>query len=121
MASLASQAIRYTGGDTHLGRRVRLGAAVTLLALALHTVVAVGISGSPCSKKKKRRDAIQEDLRKVGKAVAAAGDIVVESEDDLDDDFDEYDIVVVGGGKYARCDPRVPRRAVRRRRIGVET
>jgi hypothetical protein len=99
MASLASQVIQYTGGSTRLGRRVRLGAAVTLLAFALHTLVIVGVSGPPHSKKKKQRNGIQEDLRKVGKAVVV-GDIVAESKDDHVGDFDEYDVVVIGGGMY---------------------
>jgi len=81
---------------------VRLGAALTLFALALHTVV-IGVSGPPCSKKK--RNAIRDDLRKVGKAVFA-GDVVAESGDDGDGDFDEYDVVVIGGGTYAVCEPR---------------
>jgi len=106
MASLASQVIQFTGGDTRLGRRVRIGAAATLLAIALHTVVIIGVGGSAgCCSKKKKRSAIQEDLRKVGKAVA--GDTAVESEDDRHEDFDEYDVVVVGGGMYAQytgCD-----------------
>jgi hypothetical protein len=116
MTSLASRVIQYTGGDTRLGRRVRFGAALTLFALALHTVV-IGVSGPPCSKKK--RNAIQDDLRKVGKAVFA-GDVVAESEDDRDGDFDEYDVVVVGGGTSASCKPRDLRLAVPPRG-GVET
>lgn len=76
---LASQVIQYTGGDTRLGRRVRLGAAVTLLAIAIRVVA----SGPP------KRNGIQKDLRKVGKAVGDVGS---------GDDFDEYDIVIVGGG-----------------------
>ena len=105
MASLASQVIQFTGGDTRLGRRVRIGAAATLLAIALHTVVIIGVGGSAGCCSKKKRSAIQEDLRKVGKAVA--GDTAVESEDDRHEDFDEYDVVVVGGGMYAQytgCD-----------------
>ena len=106
IASLASQVVQYTGGDTRLGRRVRIGAAVTLLAITLHTVVIIGVGGPPgCCSKKKKRSAIQEDLRKVGKAVA--GDTAVESEDDRHEDFDVYDVVVVGGGMYAQhtgCD-----------------
>jgi hypothetical protein len=98
MASLASQVIQYTGGDTRLGRRVRFGAAVTFLALALRSLVVIGVSGPPCSKK---RNAIHEDLRKVGKAVVA-GD-VAESKDDCDGDFDEYDVIVVGGGTHTSC------------------
>ena len=101
MASLASQVVQYTGGDTRLGRRVRIGAAVTLLAITLHTVVIIGVSGPPsCCSKEKKRSAIQEDLRKVGKAVA--GDTAVESEGGRHEDFDEYDVVVVGGGMYVR-------------------
>lgn len=98
MTALVSRVVQYTGGDTRLGRRVRAVAAVTLLAVALHTVVVVGASvrGSRCcsARKTKKRGAIQEDLRKVGKAVA--GDTTaVESED-----FDDYDVVIVGGGMY---------------------
>jgi hypothetical protein len=118
MTSLASRVIQYTGGDTRLGRRVRLGAALTLFALALHTV-AIGVSGPSCSKKK--RNAIRDDLQKVGKAVLA-GDVVTESGDDRDGDFDEYDVVVVGGGTYAACEPRDSRLAVPpQSRGGVET
>ena len=106
IACLASQVVRYTGGDTRLGRRVRIGAAVTLLAIAVHTVVIIGVSGPPsCCCSKKKRSAIQEDHRKVGKAVA--GDTAIKSEDDRHEDFDEYDFVVVGGGMYAQytgCD-----------------
>ena len=105
MASLASQVVQYTGGDTRLGRRVRISAAVTLLAIALHTVVIIGVSERPSCKKKKKRSAIQVDLRKVGKAVV--GGAAVESKGDRHEDFDEYDVVVVGGGMYAQytdCD-----------------
>jgi len=80
LALVASQVVQYTGGDTRLGRRVRFGAAVALLALVLRVVVA---GGPP------KRTAIQEDLRRVGKV---AEDI--ESENG----FDEYDVVIVGGG-----------------------
>ena len=105
MTSLASQVIQYTGGDTRLGRRVRLGAAVVLLALALRTVVVVGVSGPPHTKK---RSAIQEDLRKVGKAVVG-GDAAAERQGD----FDEYDIVVVGGGMSIAVPPRFATRSPR--------
>ncbi|KAH9995649.1 GMC oxidoreductase [Russula compacta] len=76
---LASRVIQYTGGDTRLGRRVRLGAAVTLLAIAIRVVA----SGPP------KRNGIQKDLRKVGKVVGDVGS---------GDDFDGYDVVIVGGG-----------------------
>ncbi|KAI0303567.1 GMC oxidoreductase [Multifurca ochricompacta] len=79
LASLTSLVVDYTGGDSRLGRRVRLGAAFTLVALALRIVA----SGRP------KRSAVQRDLRKVGKVVGEA-----ESEDN----FDEYDVVIVGGG-----------------------
>ncbi len=101
MTALVSRVVQYTGGDTRLGHRVRIVAAVTLLTITLRTVVVVGVRGSGCCSKKKKRSAIQEDLRKVGKAVA--GDTAVESED-----FDDYDVVIVGGGMYAQyttgCD-----------------
>jgi len=95
MTTLISRVVPYTGGDTRLGRRVRIVATVTLLAIALRTVVVVGVRGSRCCSKKKKRSAFQEDLRKVGKAVA--GDTAVESED-----FDDYDVVIVGGGMYVQ-------------------
>jgi hypothetical protein len=79
LALVASQVVQYTGGDTRLGRRVRFGAAVALLALVLRVVA----GGPP------KRTAIQEDLRRVGKVV---GDIECEN------GFDEYDVVIVGGG-----------------------
>ncbi|KAH9052988.1 GMC oxidoreductase [Lactarius deliciosus] len=79
LSSLASLVIDYVGGDSHLGRRVRLGAAVTLLALVLRVIT----SGRP------KRSAIQRDPRKIGKVV---GEVNTEG------DFDEYDIVIVGGG-----------------------
>jgi hypothetical protein len=103
MASLASQVIQYTGGDTRLGRRVRLGAAVALLALALRTVVVIGVRGPPHTKK---RSAIQEDLRKVGKAVV--GD---NAATERQGDFDEYDIVVVGGGMSIAIPSRLATRS----------
>ena len=78
-SSLAALVIDYTGGDSRLGRRVRLGAAVTLLALALRVIT----SGRP------KRSAIQRDPRKLGKVV---GEVNTEG------NFDEYDIVIVGGG-----------------------
>ncbi|KAH8987121.1 GMC oxidoreductase [Lactarius hatsudake] len=78
LSSLASLVIDFVGGDSHLSRRVRLGAAVTLLALVLRV-----ISGHP------KRNAIQRDPRKIGKVVG---------EVDTEGDFDEYDIVIVGGG-----------------------
>jgi hypothetical protein len=102
MTALVSRVVQYTGGDTRLSRRVRIVAAVTLLAIALRTVVVVGVRGSRCCSKKKKRNAIQEDLRKVGKAVA--GDAAVDSENE---DYDGYDVVIVGGGMYAQytgCD-----------------
>ena len=99
MASLASQIVQYTGGDTRFGRRVRIGAAATLLAIALHTVVIIGVSGSSSCCKKRKRSAIQENLRNVGKAVA--GEAAVESKGDRHEDFDEYDVVIVGGGMCA--------------------
>jgi hypothetical protein len=55
---------------------VRLGAAVTLLALVLRAIA----SGRP------KRNAFQRDPRKIGAEVVAEGS------------FDEYDIVIVGGG-----------------------
>jgi hypothetical protein len=106
MASLASQVIQYTGGATRLGRRVRLSAVVALLALALRTVVVVGVSGPP--HKKKKRSAIQEDLRKVGKAVV--GD---DAATECQGNFDEYDIVVVGGGMSIAILPRLATRSPR--------
>jgi hypothetical protein len=79
LSSLASLVVDYTGGDSRLGRRVRLGAAVTLLALALRVIA----GGRP------KRNAIQRDPRKLGKMVG---------EVDTEGNFDEYDIVIVGGG-----------------------
>ncbi|KAH8990270.1 GMC oxidoreductase [Lactarius akahatsu] len=79
LSSLASFVIDYVGGDSHLSRRVGLGAAVTLLALVLRVIT----SGRP------KRSAIQRDPRKIGKVVG---------ELDTEVDFDEYDIVIVGGG-----------------------
>ena len=105
MASLASQVIQYTGGATRLGRRVRLSAVVALLALALRTVIVVGVRGPP---HKKKRSAIQEDLRKVGKAVV--GD---DAATECQGDFDEYDIVVVGGGMSIAIPPRLAARSPR--------
>ncbi len=80
-SSFASLVIDYTGGDTRLGRRVRLGAAVTLLAFALRAIT----GGRP------KRNAIQRNPRKIGKV---AGEVATE------DNFNEYDIVIVGGGKF---------------------
>lgn len=79
LSSLASLIIDYTGGDSRLGRRVRLGAAVTLLALVLRVIT----GRSP------KRNAVQRDLRKIGKMVGEVG---------TGGDFAEYDIVIVGGG-----------------------
>ncbi|KAH9030564.1 GMC oxidoreductase [Lactarius hengduanensis] len=79
LSSLTSLVIDYVGGDSHFAPRVRLGAAVTLLALVLRVIT----SGRP------KRSAIQRDPRKIGKVVG---------EVDTEDDFDEYDIVIVGGG-----------------------
>lgn len=79
LSSLASLIIDHTGGHSRLGSRVRLGAAVTLLALVLRVIA----GGRP------KRNAIQRDPRKVGKVVG---------EVDTDGSFDEYDIVIVGGG-----------------------
>ena len=83
LSSLASLVIAYTGGHSRLGCRVRLGAAVTLLALVLRAITA----GRP------KRNAIQRDPRKIGKIVG---------EVDTDGSFDEYDIVIVGGGMTNR-------------------
>jgi hypothetical protein len=82
LSSLAHLVLRYTGGDTRLGRRVRLSAAVALLAVAFHTIA----SG------RQRRNAIQKDPRKVGKAVGGS------AKSQGRDDLDEYDVVIVGGG-----------------------
>lgn len=60
LSSLASLIIDHTGGHSRLGCRVRLGAAVTLLALVLRAIA----SGRP------KRIAFQKDPRKVGKVVA---------------------------------------------------
>ncbi|KAH9055222.1 GMC oxidoreductase [Lactarius vividus] len=79
LSSLASLVIGYVGKDSRLGRRMRLGAAVALLALVLRVIT----GGRP------KRYAIQRNPRKIGNIV---GDVVTES------DFDEYDIVIVGGG-----------------------
>ena len=79
LSSLATLAIDYTGGDSRLGRRVRLGAAVTLLAFALRVIAGARI----------KRNAIQRDPRKLAKVVG---------ELDTEGSFDEYDIVIVGGG-----------------------
>ncbi|KAN0134588.1 hypothetical protein V8E53_007734 [Lactarius tabidus] len=76
LSSLASLIIDHTGGHSRLGCRVRLGAAVTLLALVLRAIA----SGRP------KRNAFQRDPRKIGAEVVAEGS------------FDEYDIVIVGGG-----------------------
>jgi hypothetical protein len=82
LSSLTHLVLRYTGGDSKLGRRVRLSAAVALLAIAFHTIA----SG------RQKRNAIQKDPRKVGKAVD--GSVKSQGRDDLD----EYDVVIVGGG-----------------------
>ncbi|KAI9439766.1 GMC oxidoreductase [Lactarius indigo] len=79
LSSLASLVIDYVGGDSRLGRRVRLGATVTLLALVLRVIT----GGRP------KRNAIQRDPRKIGKVVG---------EVDAEGHFNEYDIVIVGGG-----------------------
>ena len=79
LSSLASLVIDYTGGHSRLGCRVRLGAAVTLLALVVRLIA----RGRP------KRDAFQRDLRKIGKLVGEA---------DTGGNFDEYDIVILGGG-----------------------
>ncbi len=83
LSSLASLVIDYVGGDSRLGRRVRFGAAVTLLALVLRLITV----GRP------KRNAIQRDPRKIGKVVG---------EVDTGGDFNEYDIVIVGGGMANR-------------------
>jgi hypothetical protein len=81
LSSLTHVIVKYTGGDSGLGRRVRLSAAVVLLSLALRIVT----SGRP------KRNAIQRDPRKVGKVVGGA----VNSHQD---NFNEYDVIIVGGG-----------------------
>ncbi|KAH9041610.1 GMC oxidoreductase [Lactarius pseudohatsudake] len=68
LSALASLVIDYEGGDS-----------LTLLALVLRVIT----SGRP------KRNEIQRDPRKIGKVVG---------EVDTEDDFDEYDIVIVGGG-----------------------
>jgi len=80
LAFLTSQVAQYIGGDTRLGRRVRVAAAVAMFALALRAIGAVG--GPPL----KRRNGIQGDPGKVGRIV--------------EDDFDEDDVVIVGGGIF---------------------
>jgi hypothetical protein len=82
LSSLAYLVVRYTGGDSSLGRRVRLSAAVALLAIALQTIA----SG------RQKRYAIQKDPRKVGKAIGDS------AKSQGRDDLDEYDVVIVGGG-----------------------
>jgi len=42
LAFLTSQVAQYIGGDTRLGRRVRVAAAVAMFALALRAIGAVG-------------------------------------------------------------------------------
>lgn len=83
LSSLASLVIDYTGGDSRLGRRVRLGATITLLALVLRV-----ITGG-----RAKRNAFQRDPRELGKMVG---------EVDTMGNFDEYDIVIVGGGMTNR-------------------
>jgi hypothetical protein len=91
LSALAYHVVKYTGGDSSLGRRVRFSASVALLAIAFHTAA----SG------RSRRNAIQKDPRKVGKAVGG--------ESLGRDGFDEYDVVIVGGGI---CQVELPRCAL---------
>lgn len=79
LSSLTRLVIDHTGGHTRIGCRVRLGAAVTLLALVLRVIA----SGRP------KRNAFQRNPRKIGKVVG---------EVDTEGNFDEYDVVIVGGG-----------------------
>lgn len=85
LSSLAYLVVKYTGGDSNLGRRVRFSAAVAVLAIAFHTAA----NGRP------RRNAIQKDPGKVGKAVEGATKSLGR------DGFDEYDVVIVGGGIWS--------------------
>ncbi|KAF8270546.1 alcohol oxidase [Lactarius quietus] len=79
LSSLASLIVDYTGGHSRLGRRVRLGATIALLAVVLRVIG----SGRP------KRNVFKRDPRKIAKVVG---------EVDADGSFDEYDIVIVGGG-----------------------
>jgi hypothetical protein len=81
LSSLTYLIVKYTGGDSSLGHRVRFSAAVALLAIAFHTAA----SGRP------RRNPIQKDPGKMGKAVGGATESLGR------DGFDEYDVVIVGG------------------------
>jgi hypothetical protein len=88
LSSLTSHLVKYTGEDSSLGHRVvRLSAAVALIGIAFHTVTSTG--GRP------KRSGIQKDPRRVGKLV---GDATNNSNGKSRDDFDEYDVVIVGGG-----------------------
>jgi hypothetical protein len=82
LSSLTYLVVKYTDGDSSLGRLVRFSPAVTLLAIAFYTAP----SGRP------RRNAIQKDPGKVGKAIGGATKSLGR------DGFDEYDLVIVGGG-----------------------
>ncbi|KAH9970137.1 hypothetical protein BGW80DRAFT_1562401, partial [Lactifluus volemus] len=86
LSSLNSLLVKYTDGDSSLGRSVRFSAVLALIGIASHTVATIGHP---------KRNGIQKDLRRVGKLV---GDGTNNLKSKGQDDFDEYDVVIVGGG-----------------------